>query len=312
MLGTPDGGRVEWIDEWLPVGESESMAESFAAQLLASISTHGTLSRKRILLTSGEAEGTLAAGLHGRGATVSVVPMIRIEMLEESEVVRQLGRPSARSFDWVVFTSKNAVDAFFRATVGTQIVSGARVAAVGPSTAETLRKHGIEVDLRPKSFSGIALVDEFSGIDLEGKQVLFPHGNLALRTVPDGLAERGAKVEAVEVYRSVPATSLPSEIVSDITSGRFDLVVFQSPSALTALIGALREERDRLTGVAIACIGPTTARAARDAGLNVAVEPRESTTQSLIEAIESYFAGDRTPSRELIGAATTESGERQA
>ena len=108
------------------------------------------------------------------------------------------------SFDWVVFTSQNAVDRLMAEVRDARALAGVAVAAVGPATADALRLAGVEPDLVPAEHSARGLVEEFA----EGRgRVLFPCANLALDTVPSGLEDKGWTVERVEAYRTVPAVA---------------------------------------------------------------------------------------------------------
>ncbi len=308
MLGTTDGSRVEWVEERYPTERAELSAEASAMKLLTSLTASPTLSGKRILVTCGGADDHLAFGLRACGADVTVSTLTRIEFPDHRELTQTMSKMENRKFDWVVFSSQNAVEGFFRARESSKLLAGAAVSAVGSVTAAKLESRGVTVDLQPANYNGAALVEEIRSRDLRDKAVLFPHGNLARRTIPDGLRALGANVQTVEVYRTVPAETLDSDVASDLIEGAYDLVVFCAPSSVATLSTLLREQGKALHGTTAACIGPTTSEAAREVGLIVEVQPSEATIESLIEAIESYFAKIETVLPVLLGGARSNIG----
>src|SRR6185503_7254116 len=102
-----------------------------------------------------------------------------------------------RDYDWVIFTSRNGVEAFFRRTTA---ISGARVAAIGPATANELRAHGVDPHLVPAEHVAEALIEALGNV--RGQKILLPRADIARRTLPEALRERGAEVDDVAVYHT--------------------------------------------------------------------------------------------------------------
>jgi uroporphyrinogen-III synthase len=178
------------------------------------------------------------------------------------------------------------------------------VAAVGPATAEALGRAGLPVDLVPERFTGDDLLDallEREGGDLVGVDILFPRAERARETLPGGLAEGGARVRIPVAYRTLPDEASGRRLVKAVRAGEVDVVTLTSGSAAEVLGGALRARERRDAGgasggaegvplpwpsrVRIAVIGPLTARAARERGLEVHLEPPESTLPALVREI---------------------------
>jgi uroporphyrinogen-III synthase len=141
------------------------------------------------------------AGLTSLGAIASEVPLI--ERLPPSDPVpldaalRGLAR-----YDWLVFTSANAVEAVARGmtALGVGLPSGLSLASVGPATtlAAQAAWPGVRVAIEPAAdFRGAGLVAAFAPAVLEGRSVLLPVSDRAADTVARGLSERGAKVDRV-------------------------------------------------------------------------------------------------------------------
>ncbi len=182
--------------------------------------------------------------------------------------------------DWVVFTSANGV-----AAVGTRLRSlyGVRIAAVGPATAAAVRVLGSEPSFVPERFAAEEIVAGLGA--LAGVRVLLPQADIADPQLADELRARGATVAAVVAYRTVEIAPDPSGMLALEAA---DAVVLASPSAARSL--ATLELGGRPL---IACIGPTTAAAAREAGLRVGLVAREATAEGMIHALVSHFEDSR-------------------
>jgi uroporphyrinogen-III synthase len=223
------------------------------------------LEGRRIVVTRPHDQAApLAAALLDLGASVTVLPLIEIHSVGDVQV--------GTAYDWVVFTSLNAV-----AAVG--VPRGPRVATVGPATAAAVREHGIEPAFVPERFAADELA---AGLEpLVGARILLPQADLAGPELAGELRSRGAIVDAVTAYRTVDVEPT-AEQLAELRSG--DAVVLASGSAAHSLA------RQGGAGQAlVVCIGPKTAEAARAAGLDVALVAREATSQGIIHALTSHF-----------------------
>jgi uroporphyrinogen-III synthase len=166
------------------------------------------------------------------------------------------------------------------------------VAAVGPATADALRRAGVEADLVPAEHSAGGLVEAFPDWARAGsRQVLFPAADLAPATIPDGLARLGWDVRRVETYRTVPRAA-PEPVLLDRVAAA-DAVTFTAPSTVQAFL-ALRTAagREVTPPPLVVCIGATTAAAARAAGLDGVHEARDASAQAIVdELIDALGAG---------------------
>lgn len=233
----------------------------------------------------------LAEPLEALGAVVIVAPVI--ETVDPSDwspfdaAVAELG-----SYDWLVFTSANAVERFFmrlRSTgVSAETISGPRVAAVGPATAEALARLGVPPDLVPADYRAEGLIDAFRAMNAgTGWRVLLPRAEKAREILPDTLREFGITVDVVPVYRTVPASPDPS-LVERLRGGGVDVVTFTSPSTVEHFMSWLRaaglDPESVMSTLRAASIGPVTSKALRSAGF-VAIEAADSTMPGLVAAI---------------------------
>ena len=264
------------------------------------------LARKRIVVTRApEQAEDLVHQLERLGAEVLLLPSVAFAEPEDpgplDRAIESLG-----DFDWVLFTSQNAVRFFTQRcrvlgrTQGNDgwNSAGARplLAAVGPATADAAANQGLPVEFIASQFRGQALAEELAG-RVVGKKVLLPRSDRAGADLPAALRAAGAEVADVVAY----GTSLPDSLAPDaadaIRRGEVDVVSFFSPSAFHNLVEAIGLETLRnLSGrVALAAIGPVTAGAIRDAGLLVEIEARVATAASLVATMSEYFA-QRLPS----------------
>jgi uroporphyrinogen III methyltransferase / synthase len=230
---------------------------------------------RRVLVTRARAQASgLAARLELLGADVVQTPAIRIEPLP-------FHPPDLAAFDMVVVTSQNAVDLLLPADV--RPLHGVTVAAIGPATAQALRAHGIVADVMPAEAVSEALLEALG--DVGGRRVLVATAEGARDVLPDGLRERGAKVDVVHLYRTVP------EAVDAAAVRAADLVTFTSSSTVTSLAAGLGD--GGLRGVRAASIGPVTSAALREHGVEPLAEADPHTVDGLVAAVARLLTGSQ-------------------
>jgi uroporphyrinogen III methyltransferase/synthase len=229
------------------------------------------------------------------GARVYECPTINIVPQEDcTELDRAIA--SLYGFHWLIFTSVNAVKYFFDrlAALGldTREIGACRVCAVGPKTAAALLPFGVRADLVPDDYKAEGVIAAFRAIDVKGKRFLFPRGDKARDVIPGGLAGLGGEVVAPVAYRNVIPEGLPEYLLAALEERRIDCISFTSSSTVENLGAMLGENRllHLLEGVAVAAIGPVTARTCHELGLAVQIEPREYTLAALTEEMVRYFA----------------------
>jgi len=254
------------------------------------------LQDRRILVTRRiEQAGSLVDALSALGATVVEVPLIVQGPPEDAGPLdRALGRLA--SYEWLAFTSANAVDAMADrlAQLGGKLPARLRLASVGPTTAHAISERftGRRVDLQPVSqYRAEGLVEAFRTLDLAGQHVLLPVSDRARDTLAAGLRAQGADVDVVNAYRTVTPDGARDRLERALADG-IDLVILASPSAVEGLMVALG---GRARGLAVAVIGPVTEQAAREAGLDVRVVGSPSTVDGLLAALQRRFPPGTTP-----------------
>jgi uroporphyrinogen-III synthase len=253
---------------------------------------------RRIVLTraAGQAQG-LARELSSLGAKIVFLPTVSFRAPEHSAML-DAAVAKLEGFDWILFTSQNAVRFFVERCrrLGRTRPPGIRVAAVGPSTAQAAEDAGWRCEHVAARFRGEALAEELAD-KVRGMRILLPRSDRASSALPNALTAAGADVESVVAYVNERAAASEEEIRVALAGA--DAVCFASPSALHNLFDLAddRVVRAALAGVAIAAIGPVTAEAIRTAGLEVAVEASEATAVGLARALAAYFV--EAPSRKV-------------
>jgi uroporphyrinogen-III synthase len=256
----------------------------------------GPLAAKRIVVTRAAAQASeLIRALEALGAEVLLLPTVGFAAAEDPSELDATFAHLAE-FDWILFTSQNAVR-FFR---GRWIESGrersalssmrASLAAVGSATARALAAEGMKVDYVAQSQTGESLAAELRD-SMAAKKVLLPRSDRADDRLPSSLREAGATVYEVTAYRTLRPETLDPEILAGLRRAEIAAVVFASPSAFHNLAEFVpHAELARLSNqVQFAAIGSTTARALREAGIRVAVESNDSSSAGLADAIAKYY-----------------------
>lgn len=246
---------------------------------------------KRVVVTRPwSADRFLDEGLSALGAAVMKVPTISIEPPADwgdlDAAVVRLGRGD---YEWVLFSSVNAVDFFFDyllVTGDARVFGQTKVAAVGPATKRRLRDFGIRADLIPPLHTGVATAVE---IGPGSGRVLLPRSDEGLSDVIDELHRIGWATDEVVIYRTQPAVPEPS-VLDELRAGTFDVVTFASPSAVEGFVSAVGAGSVKEHHL-VATIGPSTSRRATELGLRVGVEADPHTAEGLVSALDAWGAG---------------------
>jgi uroporphyrinogen III methyltransferase/synthase len=239
------------------------------------------------------------------GAEAIEAPMIRIVPPHDPEPLMQAAE-NAGSFDWIVFTSANAVESFMTALLDgsrdVRALKGPKLCTVGSGTAERLARFGIKVDLIPDEFRADAVVTAMAQEKgIRGASVLVPRADIGRDVIAEGLRAAGAHITDVVAYRTVLEDAQQDgapDIYRMLLDGRIDVVTFTSPSAVrnfSSIYGA-EQTTDLLKNTIVAAIGPVTTEAATQLGIRVRVQPTVSTIPALVDAIAAYVALEKVAS----------------
>jgi uroporphyrinogen III methyltransferase / synthase len=240
--------------------------------------------------------GEMSEKLVSHGALPIEVPTIAVEPPRSpAQMERAVKGLVDGRFQWVVFTSTNAVRAvwekFNEFGLDARAFSGVKIACVGQATADRVRAFGINPELVPSGEqSSLGLLDEFPPYDDifdPVNRVLLPRADIATETLAEGLRERGWEIEDVTAYRTVRAAPPPAQTREMIKTGGFDAVCFTSSSTVRNLVGIAGKPHARTI---VACIGPKTAETAAEFGLRVDVQPEVAAVGPLVEALAEHAA----------------------
>lgn len=303
--------RATWPDQQVVEGTLADIAERVAAAGLEppAIAIVGEVVRlrstlswfealplrgKRVLVTrAGHQAGELSECLRHRGAAPVELPLIELRPYgHRSGVEAQLKKLFA--YDWVVFSSVNAVEFTFRRLdelgLDARTFGAARVCAVGPKTAASLARRGIRSDAVPAEYVAEALVEAMRGSgELKGASVLVPRAREAREVVPEELGKSGARVEVLPIYENVRPEAHPEAALEALRAGALDAVTLASSSAARNYEALCREQGIDPARIPCAVIGPATKKVAEALGLPVAATPSEYTIEGLVGALEEYF-----------------------
>ena len=224
----------------LVVGEVVALRERLAPAL------RRPLAGWRVLVTRTRRQASsLAEALRAEGAEPVLLPAIEIARRADPEAVRAaIEALRAGAYDWVAFTSGNAVEAWFdlvrEAGEDARLFSGARIAAVGAATARALEARGLTADLLPPRASGGGVADALLECGVEGARVLVPRAERADPALVERLRAGGASVDEVTLYLAAPPADPPPELLAALRAGEIEALTFTSSSTvrnLAALLG---------------------------------------------------------------------------
>jgi uroporphyrinogen III methyltransferase/synthase len=257
----------------------------------------------RVLVTRAKEQAPpLVEALREVGAGVASMAVLAFEAPEDSsEIAPALADLTAGKFDWIVYTSANAVRSFHdqMAAKGLDLraYAGVKIATVGPATAQALRNRGLNPDLIPTDARAEGLLEAIKEADtVRGQRFLLPRAEVARNVLPDALRVAGGLVDVVPVYRTVCPSIDEESAVRHVKV--CDTVTFTSPSAFRNLVAVCGGQgHDLLENRTVVAIGPITARAIEKAGLKVDVVAPTPTVQALVDALVEHTVARRSASQ---------------
>ena len=242
--------------------------------------TRRPLFARRVVVTRSPGQaGELAARLRVHGAEVVEVPTIDIADPADGGVALRSAMAAPGGYDWLVVTSPNGARRALAELHDARDLAGVRLAAVGPGTAAVLAEHHLRVDLVPERFVAEGLLEAFPDPPADGGRVLLARAEAAREVLPDGLRARGWQVDVVDAYRTVAAELGDGDRA--VARGA-DAITFTSASSVRNFVAAAG-----LGSVppVVAVIGPVTAAAAQELGVQVTVEADRHTLDGLVAAL---------------------------
>jgi uroporphyrinogen III methyltransferase/synthase len=251
---------------------------------------------KRIVVTRARAQASgLIERLSRLGAECLQCPTIEVAPPDSWE---PLDRAIATldQYHWIVFTSVNGVRYFFERLFqqgrDARSLGHLHTAAIGPATAEELRRFGLNTDILPKTYQAESVVEAFAQVAVKGQSVLLPRAREARAILPEELRRMGARVDEIVAYQTLQVADEGRPLVEALEKGEVDMVTFTSSSTVSnfhSLLPAGAELPVLMKGAAVACIGPITADTAKSLGFHVDITAQEFTIDGLIQAVVDFF-----------------------
>ena len=245
---------------------------------------------KRILVTRSRAQADdFAEKLRSAGFEPIYFPVIEIKPIENN-VALERALSKLDCYEWIIFTSVNAVDVLFEQFPSLHWGDGIKVAAVGSKTADALKRRGVIADFVPQEYIPEAILPGLG--DLLGRWVLLPRADLARKDFPESIFNAGGVPHEITIYKTLPAQP-DSESLAALRAG-VDAITLTSPSTVQNFMAIARQ--NGLDPLALpnnplfACIGPITEQATQEAGLPNVVVAKEYTTDGLLAVLKDREA----------------------
>jgi uroporphyrinogen III methyltransferase/synthase len=255
------------------------------------------LGRRIIVTRAREQASDLVRQLTEYGAECIQCPTIRVAPPQDwapmDKAIAALGQ-----YDWIVFTSVNGVDFFFRRLFDRggdlRALGHIKTAVIGPATAERLGAWGLKSDIVPNSYRAESVVEAFAATPLQGRRVLLPRAKMARSVLPVELTRLGAIVDEVTAYETRQADDNAAQMLESLADGTIDMVTFTSSSTVKNFHRLLPGDRvgELMAKVTVASIGPITSQTARDLGLTVTIEADAYTVPGLVRAILAHHQAE--------------------
>ncbi len=241
----------------------------------------------RVVVTRAEhqSEG-LAAAFERAGARVELLPLLEVVPPADPQPLKRAAADLA-SYDWLVFTSANAVEAFLPLTG--PLRTGLRIAAVGPATAAALRAFGSEPHLTARKAEAEGLAADLAP-RIAGRRVLLPQAADARPTLLQELKEAGAEAVAVIAYDKRLPPDAPAR-AAELFATSIGWVTFTSPRIVRHFVELFGADWERRKGeLRAVSIGPVTSAELRRHGVEPAAEAERPGEEEMVGAVRSARA----------------------
>lgn len=226
--------------------------------------------------------------LENLGFEVISMPMISIKVNDDTELL-QKAFDQLHSYDWLVFTSRNAVRYFFQLAdeLGIKLFyfSDLKIATVGEKTKLELEQLGYRTNFVPIEYTAEVLAENMD--DLQGKNILIPRSSIASNHYVEEMTRRGAKVTTIDLYHTLEVEYSKSEMQLQLSDPP-DFLTFTSPSAVKSFARQINHYHIQLGDSKVICIGPSTAKSADSLGLKVDYVAQPHTVEGMIEILKDH------------------------
>ncbi len=250
---------------------------------------------KKIVVTRARAQSSdLVKFLSDLGAECLEFPTIKIQPPEDYRPL-DTAIENLITYDWLIFTSVNAVTFFLERLFDTgkdvRALHKLRIAAIGPATEKRLSEFGLNTDIVPESYRAESIVAAFSNQDINGRRILLPRAKEARQILPVELTKMGATVDEIPVYCTAAVDEDATQLIRHLSEKTIDLITFTSSSTVKNFRALIPSQsfKSLLEGVIIASIGPITTDTAGELGFDVHITAESYTIPGLCEAILKHY-----------------------
>jgi uroporphyrinogen III methyltransferase/synthase len=223
------------------------------------------------------------------GADVLEIPTIRIVPLPLAEPQRKKLAGLSECYDWLVFTSPNAVELFFaeffKIQTDVRALGPVKIAAVGPATSRKIAELHLRVELQPEIFTSEKLAEAFADQEIAGKRFCVPQGRLADPLLANHLRAAGGKVEEWVMYDTQPETGDATGARDRYLRQGAHAIVFTSSSTAENWYALHLEPEPGMPRPRAISMGPVTSATLRKLGHENIAEAPQATVESLVETI---------------------------
>ena len=244
---------------------------------------------KTVLVTRARAQASaLTARLEELGA--DVVEMPAIELVEPDDKYAALDEAigELETYDWLIFTSANGVDRFFRRLKvcgkDSRKLAKAKLCAIGSATADRLAEYGLLADTVPKEYRAEGIIESLRDLK-PGSKILIPRAQVAREILPEKLREMGCQITVAPAYKTVAAAGDPQPVIAALKEGKIDIVTFTSTSTVDNLVNILGDAK-LLATAKVAVIGPVTGEACARNGIKITAMAEKYTIPCLVETLK--------------------------
>lgn len=242
---------------------------------------------KKIVVTRTRNQASkLTKTLSALGARTIEFPTIEIKKLDDLSLFRK-SLESVETYNWIVFTSQNAINIFFEELFSSgkdaRALGGVKIAVIGKASGDELKHYGLVPDMIPEKFVAESLLDEFRKLNLSGQKIFIPCSADARMVLKDGLAEMGAEVERIHIYTADKPLYTDKKLLDEVRGA--DIVTFTSSSTVTNFFALIPE-----TDADLASIGPVTTETILKHGFKPAVTADVYTINGLVEAMCGFYS----------------------
>ncbi|MBM7691956.1 uroporphyrinogen-III synthase [Peribacillus deserti] len=248
----------------------------------------------KILITRAESQAEpLIRSVETLGGTPISIPMINFKRVER--------KPLDGKFDWIIFTSVNALK-YFHLTKDSLVQMGnPKLAAIGEKTKEAIESLGLSINFIPGSFVAEAFIEEFNCCLTAPSKILLPKGNLARDIIAESLRKEGHECTELIVYENIMPSSSERKLIDFLGTNKADILTFTSASTVVNFMKIVRENNlnTAIKNSIVACIGPAAKCRAESLGLTVDICPDTYTAPSMLQAIITFLNKNDESRRKL-------------